>query len=355
MVREGHDVTVFTTNANGKEKLKERINTLFTINGVNVFYFNRLTGDHSNFTPRLLQKLWFSARSFEVIHLHSWWNLVIMPAVFICMLRGIRPVLSPRGSITQYTFSHSRAFVKRCVHHLVGKSLMRHCLLHVTSRQEEEDVKKYTKEPLVHLIPNLLDLKDQMVISHRNQEQLHLIYLGRIDPKKNIEFLLDVVLHHFNIPFTLEFVGEGFPAYVEGLKEKTSSHKSISWAGPVYDDRKWEKLASADILLLPSANENYGNVILEALSQGTAVVISDQVGLKDYIVVNQLGWVAGTDPAEWRKVLDLAYTDKMILRKIRSEAPSCIKRDFQQAAIVSQYVTMYNTVKKTTPIYSIPD
>ncbi len=341
MVGEGHSVRVLTTNANGKERLNVKTGTIHEINGVEVVYFNRWTGDHSNFTPGLLWTLWKSAKSYDAIHLHSWWNLVIMPAVFICLLRGVRPVLSPRGSITKYTFNHQKSLIKRWVHRVFGKNLMKQCKLHVTSQQEAEDVNAYLKNPRLYLIPNLLELKPQMVIKNPDLDSLHLVYLGRIDPKKNIAFLLDVVLNDFNIPFTLEFIGDGDPTYVEAMKQKALTNTSITWSGPVYDDRKWLKLATSDILLLPSINENYGNVILEALSQGTAVLISDNVGLKEYVVENKLGWVATLQAAEWRRILRKAWAEKEELAAIRRNASSCIIRDFQRTELVNKYVTMY--------------
>ena len=341
MVRENHTVRVLTTNANGREKLNVETNTPQKIDGVDVTYFNRWTGDHSNFTPQLLIELWKSARSFDVIHLHAWWNLVTIPAVILCKWKGIRPVLSPRGSITHYTFSHRKAFVKRWFHQWIGEKLMKQCILHVTSRQEEEDILQYVRRPFVYTIPNLLDLPEQIVVPTGKQDVLQLVYLGRIDPKKNIEFLLEVVLKEFDIPFTLQLIGEGDPVYMEQIKRMTAKNTSITWTGGLYEENKWVQLAKSDILLLPSINENYGNVVLEALSQGTAVIVSDTVGLKDYILENELGWVAGKQTDDWRKAIRKAWSDKSRLEQIRREAPLCIRRDFQQATLVSQYVDMY--------------
>ena len=341
MVRENHTVRVLTTNANGREKLNVETNTPQKIDGVDVTYFNRWTGDHSNFTPQLLIELWKSARSFDVIHLHAWWNLVTIPAVILCKWKGIRPVLSPRGSITHYTFSHRKAFVKRWFHQWIGEKLMKQCILHVTSRQEEEDILQYVRRPFVYTIPNLLDLPEQIVVPAGKQDVLQLVYLGRIDPKKNIEFLLEVVLKEFDIPFTLQLIGEGDPVYMEQIKRMTAKNTSITWTGGLYEENKWVQLAKSDILLLPSINENYGNVVLEALSQGTAVIVSDTVGLKDYILENELGWVAGKQTDDWRKAIRKAWSDKSRLEQIRREAPLCIRRDFQQATLVSQYVDMY--------------
>jgi glycosyltransferase involved in cell wall biosynthesis len=347
MVREGNKVCVLTTNANGRERLKEQINHPYLINAVEVIYFNRWTGDHSNFTPQLLYSLWKRAESFDVIHIHGWWNMVSMPAVAICLYRGFVPVLSPRGSVTQYTFNHQKAFIKQLIHKFLGKRLMQKCIIHVTSRQEEADVMKFTDGARIYTIPNFLELKEQIFLPQANKDKLRLVYLGRIDPKKNIDFLLDIVLKDFDVPFSLTFIGDGNREYVEGLKQRTTGNSSIKWLGAIYDETRWKYLAESDILLLPSHNENYGNVVLEALCQGTAAIVSEDVGIKDYILNKQLGWVAGANPDDWRVILRNAWKDRGMLDRIRKEAPSCIQRDFKQDELISEYLDMYRNMAKT--------
>ncbi|MEL6942891.1 MAG: glycosyltransferase, partial [Bacteroidota bacterium] len=93
----GHKIQVFTTTANGKEELPKGSTT---IDGVQVQYFPRWTKDHTHFSPALLWKLFRSIKKYDTVHLHSWWNLVTIPALFICWLRGVRPFFSPHGMLS---------------------------------------------------------------------------------------------------------------------------------------------------------------------------------------------------------------------------------------------------------------
>ena len=43
--------------------------------------------------------------------------------------------------------------------------------------------------------------------------------------------------------------------------------------------------------MLPSFNENFANTVIESLAVGTPVLISENVGLKDYIEKNNLGCI----------------------------------------------------------------
>ena len=61
----------------------------------------------------------------------------------------------------------------------------------------------------------------------------------------------------------------------------------ICFLGPVDGEKKWELLTSAELLALPSYSENFGNVVLEAMAVGCAVVVTPEVGLAS--VVREVG------------------------------------------------------------------
>lgn len=68
-VKPGHDVTVYTTTANGKEELDVKPATETIVDRVKLTYFNRITGDHPHVSStlwwHLYQKLWPG-------HIKSW-------------------------------------------------------------------------------------------------------------------------------------------------------------------------------------------------------------------------------------------------------------------------------------------
>ena len=100
-------VFVFATNANGSNNLDIPLNAEQNLNNVGVNYFPRITGDHTHISPKMWLKLLFGKKKYDVIHLHSWWSLLMIGCAWILHIRGIRFVISPRGMFSSYSFTHN--------------------------------------------------------------------------------------------------------------------------------------------------------------------------------------------------------------------------------------------------------
>lgn len=341
LVEAGNEVTVYTTTANGKLELDVIGGREYLVDGVRVFYFTRNTKGHSNFSIGLLKRFLATCKDFEIVHLQSWWNLVIIPSALICLSKGIYPIVSLRGTLTDYTFSHRRLLPKRIIHALLGRRLLSHSSLHVTSEREGIEASRYVQARHVYTIPNMLELPSDIYGSYQQKPYLNILFLGRIDPAKNLEMLFRVLSQPFSFPFQLIVAGDGPPDYIEKLKGQTNQTKEILWIGKVEGEQKFKLLGESDLLILPSHTENFGNVVIEALSQGTPVMVSSNVGAKDYVLQHQLGWVIYGGENEWRKSIEHIWNNKAEMLNIRNRAAACIAHDFNRSEQVKSYMAMY--------------
>ena len=348
LVKAGIIVNVFTTTANGTTELPVQINEPVLIDGVTIIYFKRITKDHTHFSPSLLMHLWRNAKSYNVIHIHAWWNLVSVLSCLIAVKRNVPVILSPRGTLSNYSFHNKNNKVKGLIHSYLGKSLLKKCFIHTTSVNELSAIKKIVQPKGFFNIPNFIRLADVKPINVSSDDNiLKLIFLSRIEEKKGLNILLEA-LNEVTIPFHLTIAGDGDELYINQLKSKTSSHIAgqITWAG-FYTDKKFELLQQHDLFILPSHDENFGNVVIESLSVGTAVLISDQVGLADYVKENDLGWICQTNASSVSSAINIISNNRMELERIRKVAPAKIIADFDNASLVKKYIDMYNQVIKT--------
>jgi len=342
------NVEVFTTTANGKAELQIIPGSKVIVDNVPVTYFKRLTKDHSHFSPALLRKLWKEAKNFDVIHIHAWWNLVSVLSCWIATIQGVPVIISPRGTLSAYSFSNRNSLPKQVIHTLLGKRLLKKTSFHVTSDREKEVIETIISPKRIIKIPNFVALAEttpRIQYERSPGKPLKLLFFSRIEEKKGLDILLKS-LTSVTIPYHLTIAGDGEPAYIDKLKiiaadNGVASH--ISWIG-FQGSSKFEVLQQHDLMILPSHDENFGNVVIESLSVGTPVLISKYVGLADYVSANNLGWICDLAENDISAYINKIFEQKDKLLQIGEIAPSAIRNDFDEKNLTEKYISMYNQI-----------
>jgi glycosyltransferase involved in cell wall biosynthesis len=358
------DVAVLTTTANGKVELDLVPARAMNVDGVPVTYYKRLTRDHTHFSPQLYIGLIEKINTAKaknnplIIHIHAWWNLVSIFSCLIAILKKVPVILSPRGTLSTYSFGNKNDFIKKSIHFLLGKRLLKRCHIHATSENERAAIMKLFKPKGISVIPNLvtLPLKYIKLPGHailntdpskplpQKKKTFELLFFSRIEHKKGLELLFHA-LQKLDFTFHLTVAGGGDQEYVTQLKNLTNLLKignKISWIGQQAPEKKFEIMAKYDALILPSYDENFANVVIESLACGTPVIITGNVGLSDYVLKKDFGWVCQFNELDLILKLKEANKDLVKRERIRSEAPDTIRNDFSDEKISKRYIEMYN-------------
>ena len=130
------------------------------------------------------------------------------------------------------------------------------------------------------------------------EEENIILYVGRIEPLKGIDILIRAVpLLECANDLRVMVVG-GNPSgdtEMERLKtiaEELGVRDSVTFTGPVPQDRLPTYYSAADIYVLPSHAESFGLAALEAMACGTPVVVSRVGGLKTFVENGKTGYLA---------------------------------------------------------------
>lgn len=233
------------------------------------------------------------------------------------------------------------------MHFLAGKKLLANCFFHATSEQEKQDILRLVQPKSIKVIPNFIRLpKSLKRIVNKHTSTLNLLFLSRIEAKKGLEILLEA-LEGIDFPYRLTIAGSGEAAYIATLKNivhKRSMEPCVKWIGFQNDETKFEVMQTHDLLVLPSYNENFGNVVIESLAVGTAVLISELVGSAAYVTENNLGWTFDNQPEKLREQLVKINLNRNWLDEIRIKSPQQIKQDFADGQLIKQYINFYEEI-----------
>lgn len=116
----------------------------------------------------------------------------------------------------------------------------------------------------------------------------HLLFVGRIVPSKGIEQLLKAIslLKRQGKKVKLDLVGTGPIGYTRYLKtqsKKLGISPEIRWIGYCNQARVQKMYASHGAVIMPSLQESFGLVALEALANGIPLVSTRAGGLAEFV------------------------------------------------------------------------
>jgi glycosyltransferase involved in cell wall biosynthesis len=255
-------------------------------NGVTRRYFPKQTEFYKVSLP-LARWVKQEVKRFDVVHIHALFSHTSNAAANAARRAGVPYVIRPLGVLNQYGVTQRRTLLKRLSLRWVEQPILRHAAaVHFTLEAEREEAERLGIPFHPVVIP--LGIEASTLPAVDPQAPPFLLYLSRIDPKKNIECLLDAwaALKAMNsearTQWRLVIAGSGEESYLKALQDRALAlgiEGSVEWAGQVSGDRKAGLLANATIFTLPSHSENFGIAAAEALLAGKPCVFTPGVAV----------------------------------------------------------------------------
>jgi glycosyltransferase involved in cell wall biosynthesis len=254
----------------------------------------------------------------DFLHLHGVWDPNLAQLGALARRSGKPYVISTRGMLDDWCVAQ-RALKKRAYLALVGRRwLSRAAAIHCTAAAELDQARKRfppggaTGDQRAVVIPNLLDLspyrdlpgpalaRDRFPALRSGHPTL--LFLSRISYKKGVEHLLRAAraLHDRNNPVHVIIAGKAFfPEYLASLHALTRDLRLtdfVHFPGLVVGREKISLYQAADLLVLPTSQENFGFVFFEALAAGLPLVTTRGVDLWRELELSGGAAIESTDP-----------------------------------------------------------
>ena len=249
----------------------------------------------------------------DVVHIHAMWEEIQHQAARAARRRKIPYLIRPCGMLDPWSLGQSRRVKQILLAWRVRRNLERAAGLHFTTATERDLVAPMRLRPPAIVEPNGVDLRefDQLPppgtfrAKHpRLGDRPIVLFLSRLHPKKGLDLLVPAFAKIANDPrlggATLVIAGpdsDGYRARVEAMVAGRGIADRVLFTGMVGGVDRVALLAEAALFVLPSYQENFGNVVIESLAAGTPVVVSDQVNLQGEVKAAGVGGVVPTDAA----------------------------------------------------------
>jgi glycosyltransferase involved in cell wall biosynthesis len=223
----------------------------------------------------------------EVVYLNSLFSMrfTLLPLLFFRWVFKVkRIVVAPRGMLGKGALaikgSKKQWFLKAVK--LIG--LFKGVLWHATSREEAEEIKlHFGQQAMVMIVPNVPTITTAPLHKRKKvKEQLKLVFCSRITKKKNLLFALETLeemaLHLNGITIQFDLYGpiedDAYWRKCNDIIKRLGKHIEVNYRGVLQPNELSEVFNEGHLFFLPTAHENYGHVIVEAMATGMPVLLS---------------------------------------------------------------------------------
>lgn len=283
-----NNVDIITTNANGFNRLDVPLQTWITKENYRIKYFPYWYLNDYKLSFSLTKWLFKHVADYDLVHTNAIFSYSVLPTYWACQFHRVPYVITPRGMLEPWALSY-KAWKKRLYYTLFEKpALQRASAIQMLASTEAERVKPLkVKAPLV-IIPNGIHRQDfetlpdpelfyQKFPSTRNQ--ILILFLGRVDPKKGLDLLASAFAKvHTQLPQTHLIVAgpdnTGFLPTAQNYFAEAGCVNAVTFTGMLSGSVKYAALAAAKVYVAPSYSEGFSMSVLEGMAAGLPCVIT---------------------------------------------------------------------------------
>jgi len=339
LARRGHKVTVLTTDlgapsdrdANDWQPANGEWGREWNHDGVNAIYLAAIAKYRATtINRRLLDFCRQRVPEFDLVHIYGLYDLIGPVVARFCRRRGVPFVVESLGMFQPKVRSLKK---KRLYHALVGDSLLRDAAAIIATSETEraELIDGGVPNEKIALRRNGLDLKDFERLPLRGalrsklrieEKERLVLFLGRLSFIKGLDNLVLAFSEISGKQNSVRLViagpddGDGCLQRIQELARNEKLGDRVIVSEALYGERKLEALVDADLCVLPSRYESFGNAAAEAIACGIPVLVTDTCGIAP-MISDRAGLVVPATAAGLRDGLGTLLNNSSLLARLR--------------------------------------
>ena len=359
LVKQGAEVTVYTTNIDGRNNLNVLLGKPVDVDGVKVYYFPA-TFRPWQYSFSLHRALAKNLKSFDLVHITSVFLAASTLGAYYAKKFKKTYVISPRGSLMSETLK-KKSFKKSLYLNIIEKCNLKKAVIHFTTEMEKKEyigLKLPLRDSIV--IPNGINTGelDKNVPAGYFREKFNIaqdakviLFLSRLSWKKGLDTLIPAFVEVIKKEpkAILVLAGgddEGYKKDIQLLITDYQLQNKVIFTGMIGGDDKIAAYQDSDVFVLPSYAENFGNVVLEAAYLGLPVVVTEGVAISSEIEKAGVGIVVKKEVKELAEAIFKVLNDSALALKMGQSGKKLAETEFIWPRIATEFIRAYDRIIK---------
>ena len=221
--------------------------------------------------------------------------------------------------------------------------------IYIVASKSNENLMKKLKVKNIRLLANGVDI-DKFKFNSKNRIEKNILFVGRFEKRKGLHVLIDslkylsqkvhliIIGPHYNDEYAAEILRR-----INEINNETEHF--IEYLGSINHEKLVEYLQKTSMMVCPSLSEDFGMVVIEAMSCGTPVIASCTGGLIDIITDGDTGILFQTSNSnELAQKIEYLNENKDIRGKIGKNGREKVEKNFSWYIIVQKLLKIYKTL-----------
>ncbi|GAB5497572.1 MAG: glycosyltransferase [Phycisphaerales bacterium] len=291
----------------------------------------------------------------DMVHMHTPWETANAAVAKLCNTLGVPYVVSIHGMLDDWSMAQ-RTLKKRVYLALSARKLLEGAYaVHCTAQAELDQSRKWYPKGNGVVIPLLFDLEPykQLPGPEIAREKFNIdpdkptvLFLSRIHVKKGVHILIDAAntIRERGTDAQFLIAGTGDSEYEQSLRvqiDKLGLGDSVRLLGMVKGTEKVSLFQAADIFALPTSQENFGFVLVEALASGTPAITTKHVDIWPELESSGSSLIVEQTSEAFDQAITKLLADRGVLESMGTKGRDWVLSALDPRVVLGGYESLY--------------